>query len=359
MWRFILTDKNFVPVGEVLNAYSRKVVLPLNKLATSSFRVRLDNPLADDLLNCKGYIKAYRAGELEFFGPVISAEEAADANTQGVAVNCVDQGWIFQKRIVGKSTLGTAFTNQDRATIVRDLIVAANAENDTHISTSALGISAASAVTYTAGPYITLMETLTTLATGVDSFDWRVRPLDNFSNGGVTGSKIGAFQAAPVIGSQMPNAIFEYGFGKNNMQGYSRQVTRDTAANKFYHMTSAGPSSVMSAIDTDSISDLGLLEALVQADLVDATMRTQLLNEHKRVRRQPRSVVTFTPHIDPRGVRVPQFGQDFDLGDQVRGRAVVAGRVRFDGWFRVWGVDFTIEDNGLERPNLILEEDSA
>lgn len=357
VWRSILTDQNFVPVGEVLNASNRRVMLPLNKLATSSFRVRLDNPLADSLLGCKGWIKIYRNSELQFFGPVVSAEEAVDADSQSVSVNCVDSGWVFQKRLVGKSTTGTTFTSQDRAQIVKSLIQTADTENETHISTTSLGISAASAVTYTAGPYVTLMETLTTLATGVDSFDWRVQPLENFVNGSVISSKVGAFQAAPVLGAQMPEAVFEYGTGRPNIQGYSRQVTRDTSANKVYQMTSAGPSSVMSAIDTTSISDLGLLEALVQADLVDSTMRQQLLDEHIRIRKQPRSTVTFTPHVDPRGVRMPQFGVDYDLGDLVRGRAVYRNRVRFDGWFRVWGLDFTIEDNGLERANLILEED--
>lgn len=356
MWRFVLTDKSFIPLGEILNAYSRHVVLPLNKLATASMRVRLDNPLADELLGCKGWIKGYRQGQLEYFGPVISAEETADEQGAGVAINSVDAGWVFQKRLVGKSTTGTAFTSTDRAQIVKSLIQTADAEDNTHISTTALAISAGSAVTYTAGPYVTLMETLTTLSTGVDSFDWRIQPIDNFINGTVTDQKVGAFQAAPVIGQQMPNAVFEYGYGRANIQSYSRQTTRDTSANKVYHMTNAGPSSVMSAIDSSSISDLGLLEALVQADLLDATMRAQLLNEHLRVRKQPRSTVTWVPQIDPRGTRTPQFGHDYDLGDRVRGRAVYAGRVRFDGWFRVWGADFNIEDNGLERVGLMLEE---
>ena len=41
-----------------LNAQQRKVAQPLSKLSTASFQIRADNPLADQIMTCQGYIKS-------------------------------------------------------------------------------------------------------------------------------------------------------------------------------------------------------------------------------------------------------------------------------------------------------------
>jgi hypothetical protein len=88
-------------------------------------------------------------------------------------------------------------------------------------------------------------------------------------------------------------------------------------------------------------------------------MRNTLLNEHLTVRRNPRNIITFQPSIDPQDQgKLPQFGDIYDVGDIVTGRAAFNGSLRFDALFRCWGVEFTIEENGIERTNLILEEQS-
>lgn len=362
-WSFILTDNAYNHVGEILNASERKVALPLSKLATASFRVRLDNPLADLLASCEGYVKGYRDGVLRLFAPIISAEEIADKDNASVMVNCVDAGWYMQKRLAGKSAAGTIFGSAtDRAQIVKQLLDTANAEGETGISTSAMPISAASAVTYTAGPYKPILECNSELAVSTDGFDWRIVPIENFDNGTVTGQKIAAFWAEPVIGQERLDAVFEWGTGRNNIVSYTRSVTRDTQANKVYHFTSNGPDApgypTLSAIDATSVANWKLLEDLAQADLLDPTLRQRLVDTHVEVRKNPRQIITFQPHINPQGsMRVPDFGTDFDVGDLIPARAKYGDTVRFDATFRLWGVEFAIDNHGVETPTFTLAEE--
>lgn len=363
MWQFILTDRSHVPQGELLNAYDRQIAVPLNKLDTLSCKVRLDNPLVDTLASCEGYIKAFRDGDEMFHGPIISAEENGDANGASVAINAVGAGWILSKRLAGKSSTGQAFSLTDRAAIIESLIDTANAENETGIATDGPA-SAASAVSYTAGPYRPINEIITELSASFDGFDWRILPLDNWVNNAVADAKIGRFYAAPTIGVPREHAVFEWGTGtRANMVGYKRAVTRDTQANKVYHHTSNGPDAAgyptISAIDPASITDWKLLEDLAQADLLDSALRAALVTEHVRVRKHPRQTIEFSPSVDPQVTgRLPRYGDDYVVGDSVRARAAYGSSTRFDAMMRVWGVTFALDANGTERATLALAEES-
>lgn len=361
-WNFILTDGTTRPVGEILNASDRQVSLPLNKIDTLSFKIRLDNPLSDQILSSNTYIKAYRDRVLRFIGPVISAEEASDNTSQSVTVNAAGAGWIFGRRLAGKSITGRQFTSlTDRAIICQTLIGEANAENPTGVwQTTARANGSASVITYDAGPYKPILDIINELSASYDGFDWRVLPAENFANGALTNAYFSWFYAQPVIGSHKPEAVFEYGAGRNNVESYKRTVNRDTMANAVYHISpeaESGSAPVITATDNASIATWRRLEDLVSADLTDASLRQQLCNEHIAVRKAPRQVIEFTPHIDPqRTGRLPEFGLDYDIGDWVRARAAYRGVVRFDGMFRVWGVNFSIDPNGLEKLTLVLVE---
>lgn len=366
-WSFALTDSNFVPQGEVLNAAERKVALPLNKLPTASMKVRLDHPLAELMMTTQCYLKGYRttagqgAPQLRFFGPVISAEESADANTATVALNAVGSGWVLQKRLAGKSSTGTVFTATDRAQIVKTLITTANGEGETNIDYSTGSVSAASTATYTA-QYKTILDVLADLGNTFDGFDWRIVPVENYAAGAVTSVKIGRFEAFPVLGATQQHAVFEWGAGRNNIVAYTRSVDRSTQANKVYHNAASGPDApgfpTVSAIDAASISQWGLLEDLAAADLLDPTLRQRLVDEHVKVRKQPRQVISFTPHIDPTDSgRLPKFGYDYEVGDTVRARASYNQRTRFDVLTRVWGIAFEVNPEGVETQTLTLAQE--
>jgi hypothetical protein len=376
-WRLVVTDHTYVPQGEILNAYEKNITLPLNGLDLCSFRVRLDNPQADWLMSTEGYIKAYRNDVLRFFGPVVTAQETGGANDASVAVNAVGAGWIMTKRLVGKSAAGDVYISGgvqaplDRALRFKDLLdkcnnevipVTGEAVPGRETGLQILVASAASTAIYLGGPYKTLMGSLLELASGADGFDWRILPIENFQDYQVVGNKIGNVVMMPVIGTLRDSVVFEYGTGKSNIIEYTRAVARDTQANKVYHNAAVGPDApgfpTKYAFNTASAAYYKLMEDIAEADLVDATLRQQLVNEHVAVRSYPRQSINFTP-VNSLHDTVPRFGEDFDIGDTVEGRAVYKNTVRFDALARVWGATFQIDNNGAETMTLQLSEEGA
>jgi hypothetical protein len=79
------------------------------------------------------------------------------------------------------------------------------------------------------------------------------------------------------------------------------------------------------------------------SDLAVQELRWQLIQEHVRVRKNPRQVIQFTPIA---------FGSDFDIGDIVTFRAAVQGEAWIDATFRVYRADVTIDPEGAERVTL-------
>jgi hypothetical protein len=392
-WRWVLTDNNLSPVGEMLNVYDRKLAIPLNRLSTASYRLRLDHPFAEALQYSGGYIKIYRDDELLFYGPNVSVQETVSKDSQTVAVNAVDGGWVMQKRLIGKSKTGYTYTAADnRGTSAGKTIGLMNTDGESRLAawpnftfltpgkyvnfgafTSGGGLvgsriyttpALASGLTgvYTA-QFKTAMEVVRDLSVGQDGFDWSIVPFDNHATGVASWlkDKIGEFRAWPLRGQDRENAVFEWGTGRNNIESYTRSVNRETHANKIYHIAAPGPDApgypVVSAIDPTSISSWGLLEDLASADLLEPTLRQRLVDEHKRVRAQPRQTVEITPHVYRQGI-MPNFNKDFEVGDNVRTRIKYGNRVMLDALVRVWGVTFDVDTSGSERMSLMLSEEA-
>lgn len=389
-WHFVLTDTNFTPIGEVLNAADRSVTLGLNRIDAASFKIRLDNPLADPLRFLSGYLKAYRNGTLMFFGPLLTAEETVDDSGAYVTVNAAGAGWIFTKRLAGKEQdqAFQTWTATDRAVIISEYVHDIldrefrpffapldplevsdfRLYGDTYIDTQTLPMTSGSTITYTVPAYKPFMDLVNELSAGLGGFEWRIMPRENWVAGALSGVKIGNMTAAPVIGSDKPGAVFEFGVGRTNISSYTRSLSRDGQANRVYHLLPTGPVEPVPlqeppvtalAVTEDSLPDWGIMEDIAQADLYDRTMRQQLVDEHGRVRQLPRSTIVFAPTADYGDGRMPEFGTEYNVGDTVRARARYGGIDRFNASFRVWGVTFQVNEFGVETPNLTLSEEGA
>jgi hypothetical protein len=101
------------------------------------------------------------------------------------------------------------------------------------------------------------------------------------------------------------------------------------------------------------------MEDLASADLTDLALRQSLVNEHVRIRALPRQVASFTPALtDPEHPnRVPQYRDNWIVGDQVRARIIANRALRFDAWMRIYGVSFDIDNNGMERAAMTLAQE--
>jgi hypothetical protein len=370
-WRFEVTGLDSVPQGELLNASARKITLALNKLDQCTFDIRLDNALADRIAACEGFVKAWRNGALVFFGPIITAEETGTAEGAHLSVTCQGGGWAMLKKAFANMTTtpnAGLRTAMDRAVIVKNEMTSAQAWGDYGVSLTAMPISAAETVTYTIEPFMLIEDLIRVMQSSDNGFDWRMVPLDNWDDatGTVTSTKHTAFWAAPVLGEDKPGAIWEYGAGTlANIATYRTMVSRESqmtiavsSPNQSMYFTASADGSIINKWGS-------MVDVVTRDDFPDkgtpggSPEMISLRDAHLAVRSVPRRITVWEPHLDPTGIRMPDYGIDYEVGDTVHGRGIANGEVRFDGLFRCWGVDFTLEDNGFERANLTLEETEA
>lgn len=364
-WQLVLTELNGAAIGELLNASSRRVSFGVNRVPSAGFTIRLDNPLADEVLEADKLVKAYRDGVLRFVGPIVAAEEVSGAGSGTVSVTAAGAAWRLAHRLIGKTSTGyaqgTSLSLVDRGTIIHAMLAAANADGYTGIDA---GTHAASSSTYVAfAPYKGLLEAVNELANALDGPDWVVAPVEPTAVAG--GTRIGLLDVAPVIGQVRPAAVFEYGVGRRNVAEYRRTLSLETMLNAAYGPpgTAEAGGVTVTATDNPSIAAYGRLEGIVTADLPQP-LRQALVDEHVRVRKAPRQIVTFSPTREDRATpgRVPQYGTDFVIGDTIPFRAVMrtataTASVRVNASLRVYAVDFAIDDLGEEAPTFTLTAD--
>lgn len=354
-WQLVLADiATGTSLGEVTNAKDRSVSIQLNRMPTCAFTVRLDHPQAVRLLACDVLVKAYQDKTLRFIGPVVSVEESTKGEGGTLRVNAAGALWRLTKRLVGKTNVGyskgTAVSPVDRGAIAADILTTVNAEGDTGIR---VGTIAASTTGYV-GPwrFKPAAEAITELSATLDGYDFEIAPTEPTADS--SGLQIGTLNIAPILGGTKGEAIFEYGTGKRNVRGYSRPVTLDLAMNLGWNLPEGFPDNSIGAVvtqsDATSITKWGRMEAVVPGDVTVDSMRQRLVDEHIRIRRNPRQTVTFEP-----ASHGPHFGTDYSIGDIVTARAKLANVTRFDGLFRVYGVTVDINEEGTltEKLNLV------
>lgn len=382
VWRAVLTDMAYTPVGELQNANSRQLSTALNRTDTATFSIRTDNPFADLVQSLECYLKLYRNSELVFFGLLQSSEETVGASGGTITATAAGPGWVFPHRYPVRGAEAENAGTGPRAALAAALIQ--NTLNDqfylggtgtnpvwfqTTQGNTGITISTdhvhGGTVTYYVAPYKPFSDVLAELSNAADGFDWRVIPYENWVDGALITAPIysstyaiGIFTTGAPLGDTRDEAIFEFGDGRQNIQGYTRTRSRDTQANIIDHLLNGQPeiAPVTSALYwAESLTKAGILEDIVQADLTSATLRKELTDAHLAVRQQPRDIVQWTPIADYGDGRLPRFGTDYGLGDFVTGRARYNGSVRFNGQFRVWGVEFNIDAAGVETPTVMLE----
>lgn len=394
MWTFVLTDRAGAPLGELRDATARALRLPLNRLPTLSFTVRVDNPMAEhlvkqDLTLVKGYDDSTGTKTLRFIGPVVSSEKSRGREGGSVAVTAAGPAWRLGHRLLGKNpagaTFGTAVSTIDRGEIAGQILDALNNGNASTVHTDAAdtgirrGTITASALSY-AGPwrYKQADEAISELSAALDGFDWEIAPVEPTAD--TIGVQIGSLNAAPILGQTQTNSVFEFGTGRHNVEDWRDIGDSSGLANRGHNLPPGFPDNatqqVVTSDDTVSIGERGLHETVIPGDLVVDTLRQQLVTEHIRIRKVPRRVITFSPIAEDSTApaserRVPVLFVDYNVGDIVPFRAVerfaardAAGAVTnytevktVDALFRIYAIDLRIDDAGVATavPTLVAE----
>lgn len=321
------------------------------------------------LLKCYRQDPVLGTRTLAFHGPVVSAEETGQDNAQSIAVTAAGPYWRMAKRLIPGSKnkvgfgFGTAASLVDLGMIARQIVFDTNAENFTGID---LGTHAPS-VDGWVGKWVlkNSAEAIAELAAGQSSFEFRVRPTEPvaYANPPYNWPRIGIFDVQPLFGVARPDAVFEYGTTRANVQSYSRSRSRDGQLTHGWISAPGFPDGISKKPDGSDLYDSyqygneaaklehGWFDEVVNdAGVLDNELRQLILNYHLEVRKNPREIVTFRPAINAR----PAPFIHYDVGDTVRARAVVRGNVRFDALFRIWGLSFELDQNGNETVELEL-----
>lgn len=383
MWQFVLTDLFGNSYGEVTRASERKVTLPHLRVPTASFTIPIWHELAPTLLDSDTLLKAYRIDpvtaqrDLAFHGPVLTAEENGDSGVQTLACTAAGPMWRLSKRIIPGSKLqsgvqyGAEGALLDLGTIARTVL---SEVNGAHYSGINLGTQENS-ISGWVGPWWlkNAAEAIAELAGGLNSFEHRIRPTEATAHGNPQGwPTIGLFDVAPLLGQTRPDAIFEYGTPRANVASYRRANSRDTLLTRAILSVQGWPDGVdreappegspegtlgaekyhlVERENASAIALRGLFEEVVSdAGVLDDGLRGTIGDYHVDIRKQPKQNIVFTPAANAR----PAPFVDYNVGDFVRARCIVAGTTRFDAQFRIWGITFDLDQNGNESVDLEL-----
>ena len=380
-WTIELLDaSNGAALGEITGAKERSFNKNLLGARTVGFSVHGFHDAAQELLEMNRLLRVKRDGVLFAVNPCVAAEEVTEEGGMKIGVSSVDPFFdLLPWRMIGKEldatgkgvgiSFGTALAPVVKGQIAKLMIDATNAENFTGIATNAAWIT--DVHTGFAGPFFfkPIAEAIQELAATLDGFDFDVAPVEPVAI--AAGLKIAEFKTYAALGTTKPDVIFEYGDGKRNVVGYQRPRTREAQINKGWTLPAGFPDAAAAITPPNpdgtggtfqkplasthdaaaSIAAWKLREAVVSTDLAVDDMRTAIANEHVRIRKNPREQITFTLKSDIEY----GFGSDFDVGDVVAGRAKVNDSVRFDAMFRIYGMNFTLSDEGVEsaQPTLI------
>jgi hypothetical protein len=362
-WSFVLTNLSGTTFGELTNADERKVTLPHLRVPSATFKIPLEHPRAADLLDNDCLLECWRTDpvtaqkDLAFRGPIVTVEEGGEGGVKTVNGTAAGPFWRLTKRVIPQSAAISGYTiaSTELGLIARDVIDSLNVVHYTGISK---GTHATTGITATVGPWFLKngAEAIAELSSGLGSFEYEVAPVKNantFSPGGWP--EIGVLNVAPIIGVTRPDAIFEYGgSGRPNVASYSRTVDRSGLLNEALVSVQGWPDAaaghaLLARSDVGSIAARGLFTEVVNdAGILDDSMREKLGDEHLYYRKNPRTRITFSP---VRNANLRPFVH-YKTGDTVRARATVNGSLRFDAWFRIWGVEIGITKNGDEEVTL-------
>jgi len=393
---FVLRNLAGVALGEFRNVSQRSIRFPFLRTPTVTGEIAADHPAAGLILELdktilSGYDLSIQSDPL-FQGPIVAYTKQRSSQGGTVQFTAAGIGWRLDHRLIGKNNTGATFGTTslsllDRGEIMGRIIDALNSGEATNIFADAgdtgirRGTITASSSTFV-GPwrYKIASAAFADLSGTLDGPDFRIRPVTPTTDG--VGVQFGALDVAPAFGQTQPNIAFEYGTGQDNVAEWSDVGDSTTLANRAVSLPSGFPDNAVDMPiqwdDAPAIADRGLYETVVAADLQTSDLRTKLVQEHVRVRKMPRRVISFTPIAEAPDIplaerRVPRLFADYQLGDVVTFRAVerfpitdTAGTIigsseqkTADLRMRVFGAELTLDDNGIAQTRLTLQDDGS
>lgn len=332
---------------------------------------------------------------LKHCGPITSYRRAPDENGVTTTIGSTDAAWYLDRRSCRINSRATAtpkrgllmkwmvmemngdppFSNPPDPEYASGVVVTDYGAGSGGCAVKQRSIADTPTIDLDVPQYEKVSALFARLTAGLDGPDWAIYPTEPFvdqdtiAGGAGAHVRLGYLDIAPVIGTNKPNVLFEYGMGRRNVTAFEEIIDPNTQANLIIAETPTGsridwtPAAVTAAGQV--ISDV-LVTSI--PSLPDPTFITQLVDDHLLVRQYPRQIITFTvaPDVDPHNLDlsqrvVPRPGIDYDFGDVVTFRATervpiyaadgaLTGHteeITVDALFRVYQVTESDDDNGM------------
>lgn len=369
-WNFVLQNKELKSIGEIQNCSSRSITRRLSGVSTATFTIRGDNPLLRYMLEADTWLQVWRKyNVLDFYGRVISVQftgEDEGGQPPSATVTCADAAWELQFMLTGRGPGGYYEPNTKFAQMAEQMI--SSWETITLLTSkiylNGSGASCTAEGTYREGPWKPILSCYGDISQGSAGFDWIMTPTVAHTG------KTHILELADLYGNANNTAaIFEYGAGKRNMQKMTYLRDMSTMCNVAFLPPVTGEpgnigelpngESLQAQENTASIAAHGPFEQMVELSGVQNTAkRKSFLEAEVAIRGNPRHIVTFTPELNgEEDERVPIYGTEYFLGDQVYARAALGGAQLFNGLVRIYAITINIDEAGTVsiEPTLVNE----
>lgn len=145
------------------------------------------------------------------------------------------------------------------------------------------------------------------------------------------------------------NVYFGFNWGPQNIQTFIKNTQTEKVANNLIGRAN-GVNPVMLATASGSLSKYGVFESVVNLNqtVPNADSLAYYTAAEYLFTSEPDISYSITPFPYTIGSSIPEPFVDYDIGDQVRFRALKEPRIDVSGSFRVFGMSVSITDDGNE-----------
>lgn len=357
-WKFVLADSaTMVNIGE-LKATNKQLEVVLNRSGSASFRLPINEDLAEEVQVVTRCLKCYRvtpiASQLIWSGPIWNVEDIA--HQDALQVSCV--GWfeLLNRRMLRyeKIYTGGLFTGGQ---IALDLLNIANNQKDGPTSLSfpdgvgttrptgiVVGTSTDTQVrNRTYAPWSNIGQSIVEWSDVENGYDFEVMPDTKTLN---------------IYSSAFPNTLrrdrqqaqFGFNWGPHNLLEFSRTTEAQTLLNSQFAQGRSGM--VALGQNTISMNTYGLHEEIQQLSQIgDLPVLQAFASAEVAVRSIPRTVYRVLPHpYAPDHLHVPEPFVDYRVGDHVYITAKKEPRIELlRQAVRVYSIGVSVDEEGWEK----------
>ncbi len=303
--------------------------LSLNRAGTFGFNMPLSTDFYEYLEPLKHGVMVSKNGNIVWSGMIWDKVETL-SSPKSIEISCV--GWfeILNYRYI---LADLTYTGQNAGAIAYGLLGLANFERDTWISSGTNTSTPTRTITYEA--FTNIGESIIELSDMEAGFDFTIDPVTRVMD-------IVEYNDY----NDNTEAVFGFNWGPENTASFQRSILGSEARPQIIVVTE---DSATTADNTTFQTNYQLLTEIITVETQDSTLIDAIANAEVATRGESRVVLNFSPLSESGAQNVPEFFEDYNIGDKVYVSAVEE-YVEIDNLpVRIFGITLSIDELGVEK----------